>query len=221
LPEPYRAAVYYAPERRDPLWTAGCTWLGADPETGFLLRPQPAVPGIAAATTAPRRYGFHATLKPPMRLRGTFDEFLADTENLARRLTPFEMPRLRVADDFGFLALLAEPSAALDELAAACVTELDTHRLPEDAASQAKRAIGRTASQLRNLARWGYPYVLEEWWFHMTLSDTGAAATLLEPARRHFKNALEKSRYFETMAIYVEPAPGEAFRLAKRLRLTG
>ncbi len=218
MPEPYRAAVYYAPERHDPLWTAGCTWLGADPETATVLA-QPDIPGIAAATTDPRRYGFHATLKPPMRLRGTFDAFLADAETLARRLTPFEMPRLRVADDFGFLALLAEPSAALDDLAAACVTKLDTHRLPESAAEQAKRAIGRTESERRNLSRWGYPYVLEDWRFHMTLSNTAAAVSLLDPARAHFEKALAAQRYFASLAIYIEPAPGENFRLVKRLDL--
>jgi hypothetical protein len=218
LPEPYRAAVYYAPERDDPLWAAGCGWLGGDPETG-VLAPQPDVPGIAATTTDPRRYGFHATLKPPMRLRGTFDEFLADVEKLARRLAPFEMPRLHVADDFGFLALLAEPSAALDEIAAACVTELDAHRLPEDAALQAKRAIGRTEAQLRNLARWGYPYVLEDWRFHMTLSNSGAAAALLEAARRYFAVAMATPRSFESLTIYIEPGPGETFRLVRRVRL--
>jgi predicted GNAT superfamily acetyltransferase len=218
LPEPYRAAVYYAPERDDPLWAAGCAWLGGDPESGVLC-PQPDVPGIAAATTDPRRYGFHATLKPPMRLRDTFDEFLADVEKLARRLMPFEMPRLRVADDFGFLALLAEPSPPLDALAAACVTELDPHRQAESEAEQAKRAIGRTESQRRNLERWGYPYVLEDWRFHMTLSNSGAAAPLLEPAREHFEKALAARRHFETLAIYIEPAPGENFRLMKRLNL--
>jgi predicted GNAT superfamily acetyltransferase len=218
LPEPYRAAVYYAPEGDDPLWAAGCAWLGADPETEAVLD-RPDVPGIAAATTDPRRYGFHATLKPPMRLTGTFDAFLADVEKLARRLTPFEMPRLRVADDFGFLALLAEPSPPLDALAAACVTELDPHRQAESEAEQAKRAIGRTESQRRNLDSWGYPYVLEDWRFHMTLSNSGAAAPLLEPAREHFEKALAVRRHFETLAIYIEPAPGENFRLVKRLNL--
>ncbi len=208
-------AVYYAPERDDPLWQAGCAWLGGDPETGELV----AQPEAAAATSEPRRYGFHATLKPPMRLRGTFDAFLADAERLALRLTRFEMPRLRVADDFGFLALLAEFSVPLDEMAAACVTELDAHRVAEDEALRAKRAVGRTESQLRNLERWGYPYVLEDWRFHMTLSNTGAARALLEPAQRHFEKALAEQRYFESLAIYTEPAPGENFRLAKRLKL--
>jgi len=218
LPEPYRAAVYYAPERDDPLWAAGCAWLGGDPETSVLVT-QPDVPGIATATTDPRRYGFHATLKPPMRLTGTFDAFLADVEKLAHGLAPFEMQRLQVADDFGFLALLSEPSTALDELAAACVTELDAHRLPESAAERAKRAVGRTGSQVRNLERWGYPYVLEDWRFHMTLSNTGAAAGLLEPARRYFAEALGAPRSFESLATYIEPGPGESFQLVRRVRL--
>ena len=43
------------------------TWLGRDPESGRDL-PQPGIDGIAAQVTEPRRYGFHATLKPPMLL---------------------------------------------------------------------------------------------------------------------------------------------------------
>jgi hypothetical protein len=216
LPEPYRAALYYAPESNDTLWQRGCAWLGQNPESGAALA-QPDVPGIAAATSDPRRYGFHATLKPPMQLRNGFAAFLADVEILARRLRPFAMPRLRVADEYGFLAILpAEECAALNEAAALCVRELDAHRLPEDAAMQAKRAAGRTAAQLGYLQRYGYPYVLDEWRFHMTLSNSGAAASLLEPARRFFAETLATPRAFVSLAVYVEPEKGAEFRLARR-----
>ncbi len=219
LPEPYRAAVYYAPARADALWSAGCAWLGGDPETGEAV-PQPDVPGIAAATSDPRRYAFHATLKPPMALREGFAAFLGDVETLASRLEPFEMPELRVADEFGFLALLpAAPSPALDALAAGCVTALDGHRVPEDAALQALRAAGRTPAQLRHLARWGYPYVLDEWRFHMTLSNAGEAGALIAAARAHFATALAAPRVFSSLAVYVEPVAGADFRLVKRVRL--
>jgi len=219
LPEPYRAAVYYAPAADDVLWQSGCAWLGQDCESGFLV-PQPDVPGIAAATSDPRRYGFHATLKPPMRLRGGFAAFLADAERLALRLRPFAMPRLRIADDFGFLAILpVEKCAALDEAAALCVTELDAHRLPEDAAARAKRAVGRNAAQLGYLERYGYPYVLDEWWFHMTLSNGGAGERLLDPARKFFAEALEVPRMFERLAVYVEAEKGADFRLVRRIWL--
>ena len=82
---PYRVAVYYAPAADDPLWARGCTWLGRDPETGVEL-PQPDIDGIAAQVTEPRRYGFHATLKPPMQLTGTLDQFLRDVKRLCREL---------------------------------------------------------------------------------------------------------------------------------------
>ncbi len=216
---PYRAAVYYAPEANDTLWQNGCAWLGQDCESGLFL-PQPDMPGIAAATSEPRRYGFHATLKPPMRLRNGFTAFLADVENLALRLRPFAMPRLRIADDFGFLAVLqGEHCPALDEIAAACVIELDAHRLPEDAATQARRAVGRNAAQLGYLQRYGYPYVLDEWRFHMTLSNGGESASLLEPARAYFGNTLETPRMFGSLAVYVEAEKGADFRLVKRLPL--
>jgi hypothetical protein len=96
---------------------------------------------------------------------------------------------------------------------------LDAHRRPEGEAEQAKRAVGRTESQVSNLTRWGYPYVLEDWRFHMTLSNSGVAAALLEPARRHFAVAMAAPRYFESLAIYIEPGPGETFRLVRRVRL--
>jgi hypothetical protein len=212
--------VYYAPEPVDALWRRGCAWLGQDCETSFLLT-QPDVPGIAAATSGPRRYGFHATLKPPMQLRNGFAAFLADVEGLALRLKSFAMPRLRVADDFGFLAILpAEQCAALDETAAACVTELDSHRLPEDAATMAKRAAGRNTAQLGYLQRYGYPYVLDEWRFHMTLSNNGAGASLLAPAHAYFAETLETPRMFSALSVYVEPVKGAAFQLLRRFGLS-
>lgn len=220
LPEPYRAAVYYAPGHNDPLWQRGCAWLGQNPEAGAVI-PQPDIAGIAEATSDPRRYGFHATLKPPMQLRNGFAAFLADVETLALRLQPFLMPKLRVADDFGFLALLpTQNSAALNDAAALSVTELDGHRLPEDAAMQAKRATGRNAAQLRYLQLYGYPHVLDEWRFHMTLSNTGRAEKLLAPAQDFFSDTLEAPRMFESLAVYVEPVKGADFRLVRRVPLT-
>ena len=62
-----RVAVYYAPLPDDPLFAASATWLGRDPESGAPA-PQPDIAGIAEVTAEPRLYGFHATLKPPMRL---------------------------------------------------------------------------------------------------------------------------------------------------------
>ena len=74
-----RYAIYFAPARATPLWELGVRWLGRDPETGAALAP-PEVPGFSAgrlcALTAPaRRYGWHATLKAPFRLREGLSEY--------------------------------------------------------------------------------------------------------------------------------------------------
>ena len=56
-----RYGVYWAPQPHHPLWSAGCEWLGRDAS-----RPDKTWPPHAATGT-PRRYGFHATMKPPQK----------------------------------------------------------------------------------------------------------------------------------------------------------
>lgn len=217
-----RVAVYWAPPAADPLWTLGARWLGRDAETGDSV-PQPDVPGLAALTASPRRYGFHATFKAPIALAGSYEAFLADARVLARSLKPARLPPLAVCALEGFAALCpSEEAPALTALAAAVVTGLDHHRRPEPAEKQASRAHGRTPAQAAHLARWGYPFVLEEWRFHMTLSDGGAATpSLLATARRHFAAALGRPRRAEALAIFVEPSPGANFRLVERFAFAG
>jgi len=218
LPEPHRAAVYYAPEVDDPLWAAGCAWLGRDPESGATL-PQPGAPDIAPLTADPRRYGFHATLKAPMALRHGLDAFVHDVMTLAAGTTSFALAPLAVTDLHGFLALCtAAPCPAMDALAADCVMLLDRHREPEDDAAQARRAADRTPRQVGNVALWGYPLVMEDFLFHMTLTAAALPNPLLAAAQTHFAGVLAPRRV-SSLAVFVEDAPGAPFRLSHRLPL--
>ena len=62
---------------------------------------------------------------------------------------------------------------ALAALAAAAVARFDRFRVPSEPAELARRRAQRlTARQEALLQRWGYPHVMEEFRFHMTL--TGA-----------------------------------------------
>lgn len=219
LAEPYRVAVYYAPEPDDPLWLRGCAWLGRNPESGLPL-PQPDIHGIATHTADPRRYGFHATLKPPMRLIGTLNDFLIEVEHLAGRVQTFPLPPLGVTSIGRFLALCATASSPeLHNLSDACVMELDGHRLREDESARTERAAGRTASQLRHLERWGYPLVLGDWRFHMTLSNSLEKNPLGPSARQFFANVLHLPRNVESLSVFIEPEPSAPFRLLRRFRL--
>jgi Protein of unknown function (DUF1045) len=220
-----RIAVYYTPQQDDPLWHAGCAWTGRDPERDALLLP-PDLPGITEITAFPRRYGFHATLKAPMRVVAGRDLFLRDVEALTSRLRPFPLPKLEVSVLDGFLALTASPlSPDLHDFADACVASLDRLRAPPDAAElQRRRAVGLTRQQEVALQRWGYPYVFATWTFHMTLTrrlEADEVAFWQDAVTAHFAPALDLPRQVTELSLFLEDSPGDDFRLWKRLKLRG
>ncbi len=216
-----RVAIYYAPPESDPLWAAGCAWLGRDPQSGRDL-PSP----YEALTEQPRLYGFHATLKPPMVPAHPWRKLLNDAAALAARLAPFDLPRLAVADLGGFLALReTEPCPALQALADACVVDLDPHRVPAEPAELAQRRRGGlTPEQDAMLVDWGYPHVLSTWRFHMTLTRRLSAeerAEIQPAAELHFAAALARPRRVEEICVFTQARAGAPFLLAERLALGG
>ncbi len=174
-----RYALFWAPPRGSALARFGASWLGWDAEASELV-PHPETPRlpvpVAEITATPRRYGFHGTLKPPFRLAegAGFTGLDATAAALAGRTAPFLAPALEPRRIGAFVALMPfAPCSALDDLAAACVQALDGFRAPAEAAELARRrAHGLSARQEEHLVRWGYPYVLDEFRFHLTL--TGA-----------------------------------------------
>lgn len=227
-----RYAIYFAPARDSALWQAGCRWLGRDPESGARLAP-PCLPHYgteqwAHDTQSARRYGFHATLKAPFRLSdGHTEAQLVDAiRAFAALQQPFVLPRLEVDSMGDFLALRpVAGSAPLRDLAAACVTQFDAFRRPPQADEIARRlASGLTAKQQAMLSRWGYPYVLDEYRFHMTLTDRLPAqprAILQAMLASHFGAALDQRLQFGDIALFVEREAGREFQLIQRFPLAG
>jgi putative phosphonate metabolism protein len=222
-----RVAVYYAPALDDPLWSLGAEWLGRDPETKVAVM-QPDIAGLSELTADARMYGFHATLKPPMTLRSglSWDALVTEAEDLAAGIAPFDLPRLEIADLHGFLAMIdTTPSAELRALADACVTRLDNFRaIPGEAELARRRNSKLSGAQEANLVRWGYPHVLDTWFFHMTLTRRLTTAEHLEirlEAEAMFNQTLQTSRRVTDICLFVQSAPGAAFVLAERLPLKG
>lgn len=228
----YRHAIYWAPPREHPLWRAGCAWLGRDPETGETFAP-PLLDGLdrarhAAITTEPRRYAWHATLKPPFRLSAGATEASLDAAiaRFAAARSAFPAPALAVNLLAGFLALTpSAPGARLDALAAECVAAFDPFRTPADPDELARRRrAGLSARQEGLLARWGYPYVLEEFRFHLTLTarlPSGEAEALRRALALHLADALAEPVMIDAIALYAEPAPGAEFLLLRRYPFGG
>ncbi|WP_428032283.1 DUF1045 domain-containing protein [Ancylobacter sp.] len=175
-----RYALYFAPPAQSPLWRFGSAALGYDAETGTEAAPLPLRRFDAVRwreiTAEPRRYGFHGTLKAPFRLAPgrTEEELHAACARFAKERAGFACPGVTLASIGRFLALrLAAPSAALDRLAASAVADLDDFRAPMTEAEREKRLRAPlTPRQQEYLARWGYPYVLADFRFHMTLTGT-------------------------------------------------
>lgn len=187
-----RHALYFTPPD-GPLARFGAAWLGRDLWQGRDLA-HPDLPGlpsgrIAELTETPRRYGFHATLKPPFRLAEgqTEAELLTHLHDICRQLAPVTLTGgLRLAGLNGFAALVpAQPSPALQNLAAEVVRGFEPFRAPLTEAEIARRRPERlTAAQRANLRDWGYPWVMEDFRFHMTLTGRLRAGELNEVLAR-------------------------------------
>lgn len=218
-----RYAVFYAPATDSALWQRAAQWLGRDAATG--ATPATTIPDIGRArletvTASARRYGFHATLKPPMTLRAgtTRGGLEAALARFAEARRPVPLGTLRVAFLHGFLALVpANPSAALQRVAADCVTGLEPFRAPLSPADRAQRLRQGELSgrQLDLLDAYGYPYVMEEFQFHMTLADCLPAAeqlAVLSAAESWFSPLAGEEVVLDRLCLFHEPETGAPFR---------
>ena len=218
-----RVAVFFTPPAHHPLTATAANWLMRDAFSGESFAAMAGdgfdAEALTVLTAEPRRYGFHATMKPPFRLAGGTS--LADAETLlaefCREALPCSLPMPRIATLGPFFALVpGAPAGEVDDLAARVVKAFDPLRAPPDAAElERRRRSGLTPSQEANLSAWGYPYVLNEFRFHMTL--TGPVPIEQQPAmaellRRRFE-PLPQTLAIESLALFVEDEPGHSFRV--------
>lgn len=222
-----RVGIYYCPREDDPLFTAGATWLGRDPAGRGRLT-QPDIAGIDDVTAEARGYGFHATLKPPMRLKDgcSWDALLAATREWAAQTAPFALPRLAVTDLHGFLALCETTFCPpLQVLADACVERFDSFRaVPSDAELARRRRAQLTDAQEAMLVRFGYPYVLNTWFFHMTLTrrlSVTEHAAWRPQVERFFEQAIAAQRMVTDICLFTQAGPGAPFVIEERIDLAG
>lgn len=224
-----RYAIYFAP-RPGPFARAAAHWLGWDPASGQACAQPSLAPlprPLADMTAAPRRYGFHGTLKPPFRLAGGCDaEGLREAlDTLAARLAPVSLPGLRLNLLSRFLALTPEgDTTALNTLAARTVEALEPFRALLTEAEIARRRPALLSPRQRDLlAQFGYPYVMEEFHFHLTLSDalTPDEAAILAPlAETHFAPVLPHPFSVADLCLFGEDGEGR-FHLLHRAALAG
>ncbi len=218
-----RFAVYFAPPPGSTLEQAAAAWLGRNPRPGGAVPPRPAVPGLSPnqlhdLTAAPRTYGFHATLKPPFRLAEDArpEDVKNAAQDLAAAVQAFSLPQLAVGRIAGFVALLLQDECPeLHRLAGHCVRHFEFLRAPLTAGERARRRPERLSDRRRQLLdAWGYPYVLDEFRFHMTLTgklDDDARDRVLPVLADHFAVALRSPILCDALTVFRQPSAGAPF----------
>jgi putative phosphonate metabolism protein len=225
-----RFAIYFVPAPETALYRFGAAVLGYDCYTGEAAA-RPAGLGLSEGewdrlTSEPRTYGFHATLKAPFRLRSEHAqaELITRLQSFAASLPSTLMLEPVVGLIDGFIAIIPRAgSLALDRLAAECVTALDRFRAPLTLQERNKRLEADLSErQIENLDRFGYPYVLEDFRFHMTLTgrippeQRGAIHGLLQDA---FARLVGHAPVPIDRIAVLRQEPGARFQVIASMRL--
>jgi hypothetical protein len=209
-----RIAVYFTPPSEHPLARFAAAWFARE--------------DLKQATAPAAFYGFHATLKPPFlpRLSRSLQDILLAAQSFAEAHPALTVGQLRVEPLGSFLALLpGSANPELDAFAAACVRDFDRFRAaPEPQELTRRRAKGLNARQEHFLSRWGYPYVMEEFRFHMTLTgplDPVDLADASSRARQMLGNALLEPLVLDAVTLSLQTARDRGFLEWRRLPLRG
>jgi putative phosphonate metabolism protein len=227
-----RYAIYYVAAPGSDLDRFGAQLLGYDAFNGEYL-PFPddvtqAVPDWRELTRDPRKYGFHATLKAPMALaQGKSEgELVAACERFAEtpRRIPLIQPVVHSISDF--IAIVpAQPSTELTQLAADCTREFDSFRAPLTPEDRARRNPSKlTPRQCEHLDRLGYPYVMEDFRFHMTLTgrlDAIRREPILAMLRPRFSALGLASLAIDTVALCRQDSADAPFQIDNCWKLHG
>lgn len=207
-----RYALYFIPEDGTALARLGEDWLSALP---------------ADLTAEARVYGFHATLKAPFRLAPgqTEDQVRAACATLARQSAAIVEAPPALARLHDFYALRPrQDSAAIHSLATEAVRRLDPFRAPLNAGELAKRLAAPLSERQRHLLEhWGYPYVFDEYRFHLTLTRRldQAEAPAIEALLRPLVAEAEAEALRIASICLMRQHDGGIFTLVQRFTLEG
>jgi putative phosphonate metabolism protein len=227
-----RYAIYFAPAKATRWWIFGARWLGRDEFSNTALTPTEwlhiSTEERLSITSEPRRYGFHATLKAPFHLaqHKTLQELLDRTKTLAANLVPLQLGPMQAQILGKFVALTpTHSSPELQALAADCVVALDDLRAPLSPEDLARRQVAQLDTrEMALLNRYGYPYVLERFRFHLSLTgpvdpDSRQRAIQAVEEQVRVMNATAPLM-LDRLCVFEEASPGMPFRRIADMELS-
>lgn len=225
-----RVAIFYAPGSQTPLANFGAQWLGWDVEHAKGV-PHPQIDGlpepIETLVATPQKYGFHGTLKAPFRLHEnqTLDGLRAAMKAFSEQHRKFFIGQMKVAKLGSFVAIIQENSSnEFANFASNIVTHFEDYRAPlrdEDIAKRRKAKL--TPRQDELMLQWGYPFIFEEFKFHLTLTGKLSeqnAKSVCDRLTDHLKPILDTPVEAVDLCLYGEREDGR-FEIIERFPFLG
>jgi len=234
-----RYAIYFIPEPGTKLAAFGSELLGRDSESGQPVHHSTLMnlssECLKACTVNAKRYGLHATLKAPFFLKPDFSErdLLERAADFVVGRRPIILPRLELVSISSFLAIVPSSQTTqeqeavknLNTLAAEALSFFDPLRAAPSKQELARRNPQKLSARQRELlAEWGYPYVLDEYRFHITLTDKLETETLLRFTEPPLRFGLAEAGVFHEQIVVssicvcrqAAPSANDPFMLLKR-----
>lgn len=222
-----RYAIYYSPEARTPLWSLGTGWIGRDALSDQTMEPRHRVAVSElerqALTAIPAHYGLHATLKAPFELRAghTYDDLRQRLLGFCADRVRFTLPPLILKNMDDFVALVpGRHCEQLNVLAQDCVEQFDEFRQPMSVHElNIRKGEPMTRQQYDLLLRWGYPYVMQAFRFHITLSNRtirNQCDKVMRGLAPGLKQVNAKGVQFDGLCLFYQETRNQPFLLLER-----
>ena len=181
-----RVAIYFLPKKNSSLENFGKNLLGRDinkkkkisltrRQKYFINRGFTYFDELKDYCEQPAKYGFHATLKAPFRLKRNVKtkNFYDVISHIATQHSRFKIKGLKIVYSKKFTFITSrKPNKLLINLESDLVKHLDTFRAELNKTEIKKRIPDSlTFKQNKYLKEWGYPFVFDQFKFHMTLMN--------------------------------------------------
>ncbi len=174
-----RYAIYYVPSENSELDLFGKCWLGWDPYKGEEttksdLSKLPSFKKFSSLVLTPKQYGFHGTIKAPFKLKNeyTYNDLENKVREISKQIHSFYFDQLIIEKLGNFIGLIPTNNLKVNAVSNKFVEELDYLRDELSESEIKKRKPHKlTSNQKQMLFKWGYPYVFDEFKFHLTLTS--------------------------------------------------
>ena len=221
-----RYAIYYAPPKESNLEEFGRYWFGWDPLNAKLINNKQRInylngfgiknlKNIDKNVLIAKKYGFHGTLIPPFKLNKNYstNTLFKKTEDIAKKFKKFKFYKFKLKKINNFYAFVQnKKNNNINKLSNRLVRELFKFRSPLTKKEIDRRNPSKLSKfQLNILYKWGYPYLMSEFKFHMTLASEVTGNKLYSELKKIENNKeiiLNEINNFDKIYIFGENQKG-------------